>query len=60
MLQQFQAWKLTVNPNHTATLVCERDTDDVVLTQAIYFTDFPIDNIILYVVLGVLMLPSEY
>jgi hypothetical protein len=60
MLQQFQAWKLTVNPNHTAILVCERDMNDVVLTQDIYFTDFPLEDITLYLVLGVLMLPSEY
>lgn len=59
MLQQFQHWKLKVN-NQKAQLVCERDTDDVVLTQDIEFTDFPLDEIRFYLVAGVLMLPSEY
>lgn len=60
MLQQFQHWKLTVHPNQTATLICERDTNDVVLTQEIDFTDFPLSEIRLYLVTGVLMLTSEY
>jgi len=60
LLQQFQHWKLTVNADHTAQLVCERDTDDVVVTQDIPFTDFPLDELRLYLVTGVLMLPSEY
>jgi len=59
-LQKFQAWKLRVNPTRTATLVCERDIDDVVVTQAIPFTDFPLEDITLYLVKRVLMLPSEY
>lgn len=60
MLQEFQVWKLTVNANDTATLVCERDTNDVVVTQEIAYTDFPLDEIKFYLVTGVLMLPSEY
>lgn len=61
MLQQFQHWILKVNSNnHTAQLICERDSDDVVLTQDIGFTDFPLAQIRFYVVSKVLMLPSEY
>jgi len=60
MLQEFQVWKLTVNANDTVTLVCERDTNDVVLSQEIAYTDFPLDEIKFYLVEGVLMLPSEY
>jgi len=60
MLQEFQVWKLTVNADQKATLVCERDTNDVVVTQEIAYTDFPLDEIKLYLVTGVLMLPSEY
>lgn len=59
MLQQFQHWKLKVN-NQKAQLACERDSDDVVLTQNIEFTDFPLNEIRFYLVAGVLMLPSEY
>ncbi len=60
MLQEIQFWKLKVNADQTAQLICERDTGDVFLTQDIGFTDFPLDEIKLYLVSGVLMLPSEY
>lgn len=61
MLQRFQHWILKVDLNNQkAQLICERDSDDVVLTQDIEFTDFPLATIRFYVVTGVLMLPSEY
>lgn len=60
MLQEIQFWKLQVNPDHSAVLSCERDTDDVVVTQDIPYTDFPLESIKLYLNHGVLMLPSEY
>jgi hypothetical protein len=61
MLQEFQHWILKVDLNNQkAQLICERDSDDVVLTQDIGFTDFPLDEIRFYVVSKVLMLPSEY
>lgn len=61
MLQQFQHWILEVDlDNQKAQLICQRDNDDVVLTQDIEFTDFPLAQIRFYVVAGVLMLPSEY
>ncbi|MDJ0508973.1 MAG: hypothetical protein QNJ64_06940 [Crocosphaera sp.] len=58
--EDIQFWKLTVNENQTATLICERDTDDVVVTQNIEFTDFPLSEITLYLANQTLMLPSEY
>jgi hypothetical protein len=61
MLKEFQIWKLVVNVQEkTAQLICERDTDDVVVTQDIPYTDFPLPEIKLYLVARVLMLPSEY
>lgn len=61
MLQEFQHWILRVDlKNQKAQLICEKDTDDVVVTQDIEFTDFPLDKIRFYLVSGVLMLPSEY
>jgi hypothetical protein len=61
MLREFQIWTLKVNlEEKTATLVCERDTDDTVLTQDIDFTDFPLAEVKLYLTEGVLMLTSEY
>lgn len=60
-LQGFQSWTLTVNLNNKiAKLVCERDTKDVVLSQDIPYTDFPLAEVKLYLIKKVLLLPSEY
>lgn len=59
MFQQIQFWKLTVNPDRSAVLVCERDSDDVAVTQEIPFTDFPLQSVTIYCQDGVL-LPSEH
>jgi hypothetical protein len=62
-LQGIQFWTLKVNTEKkTAVLTLERDTDDVVLTQVIEHTDFPLDTIKLYYSPQdkVLLLPSEY
>lgn len=61
MLQEFQHWILNVDLNrHAAQLICERDTNDVILTQDIEFTDFPLESVSFYLTQGVLLLPSEY
>ncbi|MCZ8119641.1 MAG: hypothetical protein O9295_16715 [Microcystis sp. LE18-22.4A] len=64
-LADLQFWKLKVSDDNSAVLTCERDTDDIACEQKIPFTDFPIQEICLYLVNmgngeGVLMLPSEY
>jgi len=60
MLQQIQFWKLTVNDDQSALLVCERDEGDVAVSQDIPFTDFPLKEVKLYLQNGVVLLPSEY
>ncbi|MBD2060200.1 hypothetical protein H6F88_30100 [Oculatella sp. FACHB-28] len=60
MLQGIQFWTLTVNPDRSARLMCERDQGDVAVTQEIPFTDFPLQSLKLYYQQGVLFLPSEY
>lgn len=60
MLQQIQFWTLTVNDDRSAQLICERDSDDIAVTQRIPFTDFPLKMLRLYVQDGVILLPSEY
>lgn len=60
MLQQIQFWKLMVNPDRSALLICERDSDDVAVTQEIPFTDFPLESVTIYCQRGVLLLPSEH
>ena len=63
-LKKNQFWKLKVNPDNSAVLTCERDRDDVVITQKIPFTDFPLSEVAIYLcdmeTTGVLLLPSEY
>jgi hypothetical protein len=59
MLQEIQFWKLQVK-DKAGTLICARDSDDMVLTQEIPYTDFPLSEIRFYFQQGVLMLPSEY
>jgi hypothetical protein len=72
MLQHMQFWTLTVDREaKTAVLTCERDTNDVAITQDIEYTDFPLSKIKIWVELGmanfgrgseaamVAMLPSE-
>jgi hypothetical protein len=60
MLQEIQFWKLTVQEDHSATLICERDSGDVAVTQQIPFTDFPLAHFQVYYQGGILLLPSEY
>jgi hypothetical protein len=61
MLREFQIWILKVNlEDKTAKLICERDTDDVALTQEIDYTTFPLAEVKLYLSNEVLMLTSEY
>ena len=60
MLRDFQLWTLKVAPDKSAVLKCERDTNDPKpIIQKLDWTDFPLDEIKLYVENGVLFLPSE-
>jgi hypothetical protein len=58
--EAFQLWKLTVNADHTATLVCEDGNRKAVYRKAIEYTDFPLPEIALLFTGGVILLPSEY
>jgi len=58
MLQEIQFWKLKVKDN-SGVLTCERDKNDVFLTENIIYTDFPLEEITLYLENGILCLPSE-
>lgn len=59
--ESFQLWQLTVNKDSSATLTMKEDSDEPNLVeQQIPFTDFPLDGISLYLIDGILLLPSEY
>ena len=55
----FQVWKLEVNPDRNATVRGYNDME-LIVTQSITATDFPLDGLKLFVIDGVIMLPSEY
>jgi hypothetical protein len=56
----FQVWKLKVNADRTATLTCDDGNYNIVYTQHIAFTDFPLDEIKFYFTDNTILLPSEY
>jgi len=58
--EEFQAWKLLVNIDRSATLYCEDGNNKVVFSQSIPYTDFPLHNLMLYFANQVIHLPSEY
>ena len=56
----FQVWKLTVNPDHTATLTCEDGSGHAVTSKTLEYTDFPLPEIVLWFTDNTILLPSEY
>jgi hypothetical protein len=58
--EEFQHWKLTVNPDRTANLVCDDGNGRILLTKHIESTDFPLDSISFYCTDRTILLPSEY
>jgi hypothetical protein len=57
----FQLWKLRVNEDKTAVVTMQEDSDTpIIIEQKLSYTDFPLDQIKLYFIEGVLILPSEY
>lgn len=60
MLGQIQLWTLHKVEKGGWELICERDSGDVAIRQIIEFSDFPLDEIKIYVANQTIMLPSEY
>ena len=58
--EDFQVWKLAVQPDRSATLTCDDGNGNIVFTKEIEYTDFPLDEITLYFANNVIHLPSEY
>jgi hypothetical protein len=57
----FQLWTLTVDEDNTAILTCREDCDTPALYEQRYeYTDFPVGTWKMYLINGVLMVPSEY
>ena len=58
--EEFQLWTLNVEANQTGFARATDGNDKLIASQQIEFTDFPLDEIKLYLVQGTLMLPGEY
>jgi len=56
----FQIWELKVKDNEGMLTMKEDTNEPELVRQKIPFTDFPLEYQKLYLVDGVLMLPSEY
>ena len=56
----FQVWKLEVNRENSTGVVHGYNDTELIVTQVIPYTDFPLDEIKLYLIDGVILLPSEY
>lgn len=59
-LQEFGAWRLEVNEDESAVLVCEDGNYNELYREKIDWTDFPLKRIDLWFENGVLILPSEH
>ena len=60
-IEPFQVWELKVNADNTAVLTMREDSDrPIIVKQEIAYTDFPLEEITLWLIDGILLLPSEY
>jgi hypothetical protein len=56
----FQVYKLKVNEDKSAVVEISDGNDNILATQEIEFTDFPLDEISLWCIDKICILPSEY
>ena len=56
----FQIWTLVVKDKKAVVTMKEDSDTPVLIKQEIEYTDFPLDEISLWLIDGVLILPSEY
>ncbi len=59
--EPFQVWELQKFDDNSALLTMKEDSGlPNIVEQKIPYTDFPLDSIKLYLIDGILLLPSEY
>jgi len=56
----FQVWQLKRIKGNKFKVSCEDGNENILITQNIPFSDFKYDEIKMFLVDGILMLPSEY
>ena len=60
-IEPFQVWELKVESDKSAVLTMREDSNEPILVeQEIEYTDFPLEEIKLWLIDGILILPSEY
>lgn len=57
--EEFQTWRLSVAADRSAQLTCEDGNGRIVFRKKIEWTDFPLDDIVLYFTNRTILLPSE-
>jgi len=57
---RFQVWKLVVNHENDSAVVSGYNDTELIVSQEIPFTDFPLDELKLFLMDGVILLPSEH
>lgn len=58
--EEFQVFKLKVNEDHSALVEISDGNHNILATQELEFTDFPLEEIELWCIDKVCILPSEY
>ena len=58
--KSFQIWRLEVKDNKGVLTMREDSNMPVVIRKEYSYTDFPLDEIEIWVVDGIMLLPSEY
>jgi len=56
----FQVWELKVNREDETAVVRGYNDTDLVITQKISYTNFPLEELKLFLMDGVILLPSEH
>lgn len=58
--EPFQVWALTVGNDKTAMAICDDGNENELSRQFVPYTDFPLSEVKVYFIDGVILLPSEY
>lgn len=59
--EEFQVWTLNVDLiKSTAIITCDNGNNKILYTKQLDYTDFPMEEIKIYVTNNVILLPSEY
>ena len=56
----FQVWKIVVSHDDNTAIVSGYNDTTLIVQQEISYTDFPLDELKLYLMNGIILLPSEH